>query len=132
MIQTDNPRSLPGFKKKSFSMAFHGGEIWFEHLDGIYGYEELVLEKLKNDSAVFCRPSCSSFICVNFDETELTDTIIDTLCSTLLHANKAFRRVCFVGVDKAHGRKIRKILDNNGFPIAFIDDFEKAKEWLIP
>lgn len=132
MIQTDNPKSLPGFRKKSFSMAFHGGEIWFEHLDGIYGYEELVLEKLKNDSAVFCRPSFSSFICVNFDETELTDTIIDTLCSTLLHVNKTFRRVCFVGVDKAHSRKIRKILDNNGFPIAFIDDFEKAKEWLIP
>ena len=39
-----NPRDLPGFRKKSFAMYFRGGEIWFEHLDGIYEYEALVLE----------------------------------------------------------------------------------------
>ncbi len=29
-------RELPGFRKKSFVLHYGGGEIWFEHLDGIY------------------------------------------------------------------------------------------------
>ena len=34
-------RTLPGFRKKSFILNYAGGEIWFEHLDGIYGFTEL-------------------------------------------------------------------------------------------
>lgn len=48
---------LPGFRKKSFVLYFGGGEIWFEHLDGIYQYTEHALEKLCADSDFFCRPS---------------------------------------------------------------------------
>ena len=29
------PRELLGAKKKSFVLPFNGGEIWFEHLDGM-------------------------------------------------------------------------------------------------
>ena len=42
-IKKDKPRytdknseELPGVRKKSFIFPFAGGEIWFEHLDGIY------------------------------------------------------------------------------------------------
>lgn len=42
-INSPNPKELPGVKKKSFALPFRGGEIWFEHLDGIYQYTELVL-----------------------------------------------------------------------------------------
>ena len=31
---------LPGVKKKSFVLPFRGGEIWFEHLDGMYQYTD--------------------------------------------------------------------------------------------
>lgn len=31
-----NPEELSGVRKKSFLLPFAGGEIWFEHLDGIY------------------------------------------------------------------------------------------------
>ena len=51
------PESLPGVKKASFSLPYRGGEIWFEHLDGMYQYTELVLKKLRSDSAAFLAPS---------------------------------------------------------------------------
>ena len=51
------PESLPGVKKKSFVLPFRGGEIWFEHLDGMYQYTNLVIEKLKRDRMFFLLPS---------------------------------------------------------------------------
>lgn len=44
-------KDLPGLTKKSFSMFFGGGEIWFEHLDGIYEHTDLAIEKLENDQS---------------------------------------------------------------------------------
>lgn len=46
------PEQLPGVKKKTFILPYNGGEIWFEHLDGMYQYTELVREKLKKDYAL--------------------------------------------------------------------------------
>ena len=66
------PQSLPGAKKKSFVLPFRGGEIWFEHLDGMYQYTNLVLEKLKNDSHIFLLPSKPSQIGFVLDETLVT------------------------------------------------------------
>lgn len=42
-----HPEELAGVKKKSFILPYAGGEIWFEHLDGIYQYTEFALEKLR-------------------------------------------------------------------------------------
>ncbi|MGN0115104.1 MAG: hypothetical protein ACI396_07225, partial [Acutalibacteraceae bacterium] len=126
-----NPEELPGYKKQSFKMAFGGGEIWFEHLDGIYSFEDLVLSKLKNDSKTFCRPSMPSLICFNLDETAITDRIIAAISIKLLNSNKRFTRVCFVGADRAVAKKLKKALKYNGFALHFTKDFEKAKEWLV-
>ena len=41
--------ALPGYHKKSFAMPFGGGEIWFEHLDGMYSYTDLAIQKLAQD-----------------------------------------------------------------------------------
>lgn len=57
MTAVTNGENLPGYKKKSFVLPYNGGEIWFEHLDGIYGYEQLVLQKLAGDVPRFSRPS---------------------------------------------------------------------------
>lgn len=126
-----NPEELPGYKKQSFKMAFGGGEIWFEHLDGIYTFEDLVLGKLENDSKTFCRPSMPSLICFNLDETEITERIIEAISDRLLNSNKRFTKVCFVGTDRAAAKKLKKALEYNGFALHFTNDFEKAKEWLV-
>ncbi len=57
-----NPDELPGGKEKSFILPFAGGEIWFEHLDGIYQYIELAIEKLRNDTETFRRPFSLGYI----------------------------------------------------------------------
>ena len=51
-----NPNELPGVKKKSFILPYAGGEIWFEHLDGIYQYTGLAVEKLRRAAAAFSPP----------------------------------------------------------------------------
>ena len=57
-----NPDELRGVRKKSFILPFAGGEIWFEHLDGIYQYTELAIEKLRTDTETFRRPSSLGYI----------------------------------------------------------------------
>ena len=126
------PESLPGVKKKSFVLPFRGGEIWFEHLDGIYQYTDLVLEKLKNDSHIFLLPSKPSQIGFVLDETVVTKAIADKIATLLCDGQKRFLRVCFIGTD----RKIQQMLRNalkgkSSFAFSFINDFEIAKEWLV-
>ena len=48
-IMNENDKILCGLNKKSFSMFFGGGEIWFEHLDGLYDRTDLAIEKLEKD-----------------------------------------------------------------------------------
>lgn len=73
MSQINN---LPGYRKKSFLLYYNGGEIWFEHLDGIYENEDLVIQKLYSDIPLFVRPSSTSFICFAYNETIITENII--------------------------------------------------------
>lgn len=131
MRDIENPRELPGFKKKSFSMYFGGGEIWFEHLDGMYEQEELVIEKFLGDTKTFCRPSATSQLCFVLDETTVTPGIVSVICDTLTNAGKRFTRIGFVGVDKPARKIFKKRLENKGFALAFTDDFEAAKEWMV-
>ncbi|MGN0578853.1 MAG: hypothetical protein ACI4J4_09555 [Ruminiclostridium sp.] len=122
---------LPGLKKKSFSMFFGGGEIWFEHLDGIYGYTDLAIEKLNNDYLQFGKPSLPSLIAINLDETYVPDELITAIAEKLLNSKKRFTRVVVVGTDLITRRKIKKALFGAAFALNFINDFEKAKEWLV-
>ncbi|MGN0641866.1 MAG: hypothetical protein ACI4JJ_01850 [Huintestinicola sp.] len=124
-------KALAGLNKKSFSMYFGGGEIWFEHLDGIYEYTDLAIEKLEKDSHTFKRPSMPSLIAINIDETDADDALINAVCDKLLHSGKRFTRVVFVGADRAAQKKIKSVLEGAPFALKFINDFEKAKEWLI-
>lgn len=124
-------KEFVGVGKKSFSMFFGGGEIWFEHLDGIYEYTELAIEKLDNDYQQFRRPSMPSLIAINLDETVVNDALIHAIAEKLLNGSKRFTRVVFVGVNKTVKRKIRDALLEGSFALSFIDDFEKAKEWLV-
>lgn len=112
-------------------MYFGGSEIWFEHLDGIYSYTDLAIEKLEKDHLTFKRPSVPSLIAINLDETEINDKLIAAIADKLLNGGKRFTRVVFVGTDSYSKRKIKTALAASGFALSFINDFEKAKEWLV-
>lgn len=131
MIDTTDGENLPGYKKKSFVIPYNGGEIWFEHLDGIYDYEELVINKLMRDIPVFSRPSSPSFVCFVFDETKVTDKIINAVKHSILDCGKIYMKIAFVGLDKKSVHKIKKDLFGKGFGISFLNGLEDAKEWLI-
>ena len=122
---------LPGFRKKSFVLPYNGGEIWFEHLDGIYGFEELVLKKLDGDVPVFSMPSSPSFLCFVFDETVVTDRIIEAVTHSILDSGKRFMKIAFVGLDRPASRKVKKQLSGKGFGIGFLKGLEDAKQWLL-
>ncbi|MGN1340590.1 MAG: hypothetical protein ACI4WS_09890 [Oscillospiraceae bacterium] len=124
-------RELPGFRKKSFALPFDGGEIWFEHLDGIYGFTELVLEKLTADMPQFQRPSSSSNIGFVLNETDITEGVIEMITKSLLDTKKRFMRVAFIGADRRTAKELKKRLYGNGFGLGFFGDFEKAKQWLV-
>ena len=120
-----------GINKKSFSMFFGGGEIWFEHLDGLYGYTNLAIEKFEKDYQECKRPSLPSLIAINLDETEVNDRLVHAVTEKLLHGEKRFTRVVFVGVNRTEKRNIKQLLREAPFACNFINDFEKAKEWLV-
>ncbi|MGN1121281.1 MAG: hypothetical protein ACI4RV_02865 [Eubacteriales bacterium] len=124
---------LPGVKKQSFVLPFGGGEIWFEHLDGIYQFTELALAKLQADSRTFLLPSKPSQIGFVLSETQVTPTLAASIAALLCDpAKKRFTRVCFIGADGAARRILRRALGNScGFAVRFADDFEKGKQWLI-
>ena len=128
----DVPEELPGVKKKSFVLPFGNGEIWFEHLDGMYQYTDLILDKLKIDSHTFLAPSKPSHIGFVLDETLVTTVLVDEIVKLLCDEQKKYMRVCFIGTDKKIQKMFRDALHNRSrFAFAFINDFEQAKEWLV-
>jgi len=126
-----HPEELSGVKKKSFILPYAGGEIWFEHLDGIYQYTELAVEKLHKDTAVFRRPSSPGYIIFVLDETSITEELISEITDALIKPGKQFMRVAFVGVDRRSCRKLKKLLYGHSFAIKFFDGIEPAKEWTL-
>ena len=126
-----HPDELPGVRKKSFILPFAGGEIWFEHLDGIYQYTELAIQKLRRDTSIFRRPSSPGYITFVLDETIITEQLISEITDALIKPGKQFMRVAFVGADGLSCKKLKKILYGHGFAIKFFDGIEPAKEWLL-
>lgn len=127
-----NPEELPGVKKKSFVLPFGGGEIWFEHLDGMYQYTELVLSKLIQDAEMFCLPSKPGVIGFVLNETVVNQAVVDEIEEVLCNGTKSFRKVAFIGTNREIKRSINRALYNKAdFLIGFFEDFERAKEWLI-
>jgi hypothetical protein len=122
---------LPGFKKKSFSMYYGGGEIWFEHLDGMYGYTDLAIQKLASDYIQLKKPSMPSLIAVNLDETQVNEELCNEIARAFTVKEKRYTKIVFIGVKRQQKKLLQRLLSNNGFALAFINDFEKAKEWLI-
>lgn len=132
MIEQMNVENLHGYKKKSFALPYNGGEIWFEHLDGIYDNENLVVKKLEADIPYFSKPSTTSYICFVFNETVVTDQIIAAVEKSILESSKRFMKIAFVGLDKKIKNKLNRSLTGKGFALGFFIGLEDAKQWLLP
>lgn len=120
-----------GLNKKSFSLFFNGGEIWCEHLDSLYNKKELLIQKFDQDLVQISRPSMTSFIAVNLDETDVDREILDHILNCFALLKKPLRKVVFVGLNFKMKNYIKKRNIGNSFTMACIDDFEKAKQWLF-
>lgn len=132
-MSIQNINTEAGLRKKSFELYFNGGSIWCEHLDGMGDMKDKVIEKFQSDKKTFCRPSMTSFVIVNLDQTEIDGDIISCIYDTFVNSQKRFMKIAFVGVKKIGDRNnLRDISRKNGCPVEFFDDFEKAKWWVLP
>lgn len=120
-----------GLNKKSFSLFFNGGEIWCEHLDSLYNEKELLLKKFNQDLIQISKPSASSFIAVNLDQSDVDKEILEHIINSFIRLEKPLRKVVFVGLTSKMRSYIKKKNMDTSFIMNCIDDFEKAKEWLI-
>lgn len=120
-----------GINKKSFELNYNGGTLWAEHLDSMGDLEAEVIEKFLADYKSFSRPSVSAFMIINLDETIVTERIIECIVGSLVECKKHFMKIAFVGVPKKEQKKFLRIKKEAGVVIAFLEDYEKAKEWLL-
>ncbi len=133
-VTQDSDPALPlGTRTHSMKLAFHGGEIYFLHLDAFGDREDLVLSRIAADAPTMLRPSYPAFAGVNVDETILTPRIIEAIVDVLADERKVFRKIAIVGCSGKDRRVFERALAEArvDYPVAFINDFEKAKEWLI-
>jgi len=119
-----------GIAKKSFSIYFSGGEIWIEHLDALNDETELK-QKFSQDMLQISKPSTSAFIAVNLDETEVDKNILQFILDGFTTSEKQLRKVVFIGLNSIMKKYIKQQRANVNFALDCIDDFEKAKIWLI-
>ena len=120
--------------RESFSMAFMGGEIWFCQLDALYDKKELVMEKFHRDMETIKRPSATGLVGINMNQTEIDKDMAVEIVRCFIDLKK-LRKVVFIGSN----RKIKNVIKEElrqeeqevGFVYTFINDYEKAKLWLV-
>lgn len=118
-----------GLHVNSFSIGYRGGSIWIEHLDAMD--EEDLAPKLTRDLHEIRKPSTSSFLAVNVDETPLSRETFSFILGALDAVDKPFLKVAFVGLSPKLKRYAHKYRGSVHFVFACFDDFELAKEWLL-
>ncbi|MGN0378466.1 MAG: hypothetical protein ACI4EU_02625 [Butyrivibrio sp.] len=124
-------KEMLGKSKKSFELNYDGGTIWCEHLDSMGNLESDVIRKFEEDYKTFIRPSVSSFMIINLDETIITGEITDCIVKAISESPKRFMKIAFVGVAGKYRKSFRRIYKDAGIVVGFLDDLEKAKEWTL-
>ena len=96
-------------------------------------HTDIVIEKFLKDMETICRPSSSSSISINLNETLVQKDIAELIVYKLSNVKRYIIKVAFVGLDGTGKRLIKSSLknENDSFCYRFIDDFKKTKEWLI-
>ena len=122
---------MTGSNKKSFSLFYNGGSIWCEHLDSLCDQKQLVLEKFTKDLVEIRKPSTSAYLAVNLDETVVDEEILSFILDSFVQMEKALRKVVFVGLKLKWKHYVKKRSQGVPFMTGCVDDFEKAKAWLV-
>lgn len=126
-----NYKEQAGMNKKSFELSYNGGTIWCEHLDSMGDMEAEVIRKFEEDYKLFSRPSVSSYMIINLDETITTEKIVACIINGITECKKKFMKIAFVGVGRKEQKQFEKIMKESGIIVSFLKDYEKAKEWIL-
>ncbi len=126
-----NYKEQAGIKKKSFELNYNDGTIWCEHLDSMENMEVEVIKKFEEDYKTFSRPSVSSYMIINLDETTITEQIAACIVNGIIECKKKFMKIAFVGVGKKEQKLFEKMMKQSGIIVSYLKDYEKAKEWVL-
>lgn len=118
--------------RESFSIFYGGGELWVEQLDSLSIHKDIVIDKFMKDMVKISKPSAPSLIAINLNQTSFDEEIAETIVTNLLYIREKIKKVVFVGLN-FKGRYLinKKLRKQLSFKVATINDFEKAKEWLM-
>lgn len=119
--------------RESFKLAFSGGEIWGEELDGLNVYTDIVIEKFLKDMETIRKPSSPGLIAIHLNETLVEAVLASIIVTELVKAKQAVHKVVYVGLDRTAQKLISSMLEKEliTFAYSFYSDYEKAKEWLV-
>lgn len=119
--------------RRSFKLAFSGGEIWGEELDGLNVYTDIVLDKFLKDMETIRKPSSPGLIAIHLNETLVEEALAKVIVTELIEAKQSIRKVAFVGLNHNAQKITKSILkkESPSFAYSFYSDYEKAKEWLV-
>ena len=93
--------------------------------------ETEVINKFKEDYKSFSRPSVSSYMIINLDETNVSEKIAECIANGIIKCTKRYMKIAIVGVGKKEQKLFKKIKKESGVMISYIKDYEKAKEWIL-
>lgn len=119
--------------RNSFKLPFLGGEIWGEELDGLNIYTDVVIDKFLRDMITIRKPCSTGLIAIHLNETLVEESLINIIVTELKKAENSVQKVVFVGLNSTSKKLMKfsiKIADVS-FAYTFINDYEKAKEWLV-
>lgn len=119
--------------RNSFKLPFSGSEIWGEELDGLNIHTDVVIDKFLRDMVTIRKPSSPGLIAIHLNETLVEENLVNIIVTELKKAENSIQKVVFVGLNRTSQKLMKSSIEILGisFVYAFINDYEKAKEWLV-
>lgn len=119
--------------RDSFKLPFLGSEIWCEELDALNVYTDVVIEKFLKDIVTIRKPSSPGLIAIHLNETLVEEGLVNIIVTELKKAEHSIQKVAFVGLNRTSQKLMKSFIKIAGvsFAYSFINDYEKAKEWLV-
>lgn len=112
-------------------ISYHNCEIHVCHLDG-YKTDKVSLLKRISQIESFFNKNSRCRVWYNIDDTVLSDDVIEIIQQNILHLKENIVKLAIIGTH-IKMRRFRRALNKKSlsFPVAYFDDAELAKKWLI-
>lgn len=127
-------RSVPDLRQP-FALPFRGGEIWVVCAGGLGDDVELTKQKIIENAEQSRRPSISSLVLYDLNETEVSLDIAGFLWNRIMNLQCYIKKLALVGVGVKDRRNLQKALEQTGMALEIsyrcFEDMEPAKEWLV-